>query len=302
MSKRFRARRCAITFWSPPDFKEDEGIHYFLSAEEICPDTKKVHYQSYIEFSKQLSLTAIKKLINDDKANILKCKGNTQQNIEYCKKGEQTKEEWTRLRSKGPNYGKNLKLYREFGTPKQQGKRTDILELRDHFKQGKRLRDAVLDDSMCRTVAKHPKFARMVELMFSKPRSEMTELYIYWGVTGAGKSHKAQADAGPDAYYKPLGKDSQWWDGYEQNESIIIEDFRGEIPLSTLLRLADKYPMRVPVKGGYCNFDSRKIYITSNIDIHEWFNTSQKGYDASMAALKRRITKKVHFDLPFNKK
>lgn len=282
MPSKFRARRCAITFWSPPDFKEDEGISYFVSGKEICPDTKKVHYQSYIEFSKTMSLTAIKKLVNDDTVHVEKCKGNAKQNIAYCKK--------------------DGNIYREFGEPKQQGKRTDILDLRDHFKNGKRLREAVLDDSMCRTVAKHPKFARMVELMFSKPRSEMTELYIYWGVTGAGKSHKAMIEGGDTAYYKPLGKDSQWWDGYEQNECIIIEDFRGEIPLSTLLRLADKYQMRVPVKGGYVNFDSRKIIITSNIDIHEWFNTSQKGYDASMSALKRRITKKVHFDLPFNKK
>lgn len=277
-----RARRFALTFYNEPDFDEHEDIAYFVAGEEKCPKTGKIHFQSYISLNKRYSLKALKTLVGDQTVHIEKCKGNEQQNIAYCKKDDD--------------------IYREFGSPKKQGKRTDIIALRDHFKGGKRLREAIEDDSMANTVAKHMRFARMVELMYSKPRTQMTELYIYWGVSGAGKSHKAQEDAGPGAYYKPLGKDSQWWDGYEQNESIIIEDFRGEIPLSTLLRLADKYPMRVPVKGGYCNFDSRKIYITSNIDIDEWFNTSQKGYDASIKALKRRITKKIHFSLPFNKK
>lgn len=277
-----KARRFALTFYTKPDFKESEHIRYFVAGEEKCPTTGKVHYQAYISLNKQYRLKGLKELVGDQTVHVEKCKGNEQQNIEYCKK--------------------DGNIYREFGEPKKQGKRNDILAVRDHFKQGKRLRSALDDDDMCKTVAKYPKFARMVELMYSKPRTEMTELYVYWGVTGAGKSHKAQEDAGDDVYYKPLGKDSQWWDGYEQNEVVIIEDFRGEIPLATLLRLADKYPMRVPVKGGYVNFDSKKIYITSNIDIYDWFNSGQKGYDASMKALERRIVKKVHFDIPFNKK
>jgi len=123
---------------------------------------------------------------------------------------------------------------------------------------------------------------------------------VHWGPTGTGKSHTAYEESkalGP-TYFKPVS--DKWWDGYDQQPSVIIEDFRGEIALATLLRLADKYPMRVPVKGGYKEFNSKRIYITSNIDIDDWFNKEQKGYEASMEALKRRITKKIHFNKPYS--
>jgi hypothetical protein len=135
--------------------------------------------------------------------------------------------------------------------------------------------------------------------MYQPERTETTELHIYWGPTHTGKSHTAFEEArklGP-VYVKP--SDSQWWDGYEGQPSVILEDFRGEIPLAMMLRLADKYPLRVQVKGGYKQFNSKRIYITSNIDVDEWFNTNQKGYEASMDAFRRRITVKKHFNEQF---
>lgn len=275
-----QARRFALTFYTKPDFPENKDISYFIAGEEKCPKTGKIHYQSYISLAKRYRMKALKKLVQDDTVHVEKCKGNEQQNIAYCKK--------------------DGNIYREFGAPKKQGKRNDILALRDHFKNGKRMREALEEDTLCNTVAKYQKFARMVELVYSTPRSEMTELHIYWGVSGAGKSHRAQAEGGDNAYYKPLGKNSQWWDGYEQNDVVIIEDFRGEIPLSTMLRLADKYPMRVPVKGGYAQFNSKKIIITSNIAPEDFWNNQQKGYQASFEAIRRRITSRVHYDSKWN--
>lgn len=40
------------------------------------------------------------------------------------------------------------------------------------------------------------------------------------GQSGAGKTHKAQEDY-PDAYRKSQNK---WWDGYEGQESVILDD------------------------------------------------------------------------------
>lgn len=134
----FQARRCAITFWSPPDFKEDSRIQYFISGKEICPETKKQHYQSYIEFTKRLTLKVIKDIICDNKANILKCKGSAKQNIAYCKKDGD--------------------IYREFGTPKQQGKRNDINAACKVIQTLKRPRDGFDDDVVRPLMAKYPKF------------------------------------------------------------------------------------------------------------------------------------------------
>lgn len=272
-----RARRYALTFYTKPDIsalQEKQEIRYFIMGEEICPETKRTHWQSYIELNKVMRVAALKTLLNDNTVHVERCKGSPEDNIRYCSKDGKVE---------------------QFGESKKQGQRTDVEALYTHFKEGKKLGDALDEGIHLSTIARHPKFVNMLELHFTPPRTEKTELHIYWGPTHTGKSHTAFEEAKKlgEVYFKPV--DSNWWDGYDGQPCVILEDFRGEISLATMLRLADKYPMRVPVKGGYKQFNSKRIYVTSNIDVDEWFNTSQKGYDASIAAFKRRITVKKHF-------
>lgn len=59
-------------------------------------------------------------------------------------------------------------------------------------------------------------------------------------------------------------KDStKWWDGYKGQPYILIDDFRGAIPFNMLLRILDRYPMNVEVKGGYRQLANADIFITS---------------------------------------
>lgn len=55
---------------------------------------------------------------------------------------------------------------------------------------------------------------------------------------------------------------TQWWDEYEQQEAIIIDDFDGKWPFRDLLRLLDRYPYQGQFKGGYVPINSPFIYIT----------------------------------------
>ncbi len=268
-------RRYCITFWSPPDFVFDTDIiRYFIAGEEVCPDSKRTHYQSYIELFKKTSLKKLVEIVDDKKIKALPCKGSGAQNIEYC--------------------SKDGKIYREEGKSATPGKRTDLISLREHFKSQKRLRTAIEDDELIGPVARYPRLVNTLQLLYSVERNFTTELYVYWGVPGSGKSHLAyeEAKSRGRVYFKPTGK---WWDGYSGEETVIFEDFRGETGLAMLLRLGDKYPLRVQYKGGFHQFVSSRLYITSNLDIDEWFNPDSRGYDISIEALRRRITKKVHF-------
>lgn len=270
-----QARRYALTFYSPPDFEFDsKSTRYFVSGKEVCPETKRVHYQSYIELFKPVSIKKLKDIVDDNKVHAESCKGSPGQNVEYCKK--------------------DGCLYREEGTVSNPGKRNDLVSLREHFKSHKKLKTAIESDDLIGPVARYPRLVNTLQLLYSVERSQPTELYIYWGVPGSGKSHRAYEEAKSmgSVYFKPSGA---WWDGYAGQTCVIFEDFRGECGLAMLLRLADKYPLRVPFKGGYTQFISQRIYITSNLDITGWFNTEARGYEDSFAALPRRITKKVHF-------
>lgn len=57
---------------------------YIVVGEEICPETKKIHHQCFIQFKNSKSLNAIKKKLPT--AHIEKCKGSDLSNMEYCKK------------------------------------------------------------------------------------------------------------------------------------------------------------------------------------------------------------------------
>lgn len=270
------SRNWAATFYVAPDFVFDTAkIRYFIAGEEKCPETGRTHYQAFIVFKNKQSMKAVKRIVDDNTVHLEPAKASALANIKYC--------------------SKDGNIYREEGKrPKGQGARSDLVAFRDHFKSGGTTRAAIEDDGKLAMVARYPRLANTLELMYSVERSEPTELHIFWGVPGSGKSHKAFEEAKElgDVYFKPQGP---WWDGYDSQPSVIFEDFRGETPLAQFLRLADRYPLRVAVKGGFKQFNSKRLYVTSNLDIDDWWNSEQKGYDVSMEAFRRRITIKIHF-------
>lgn len=89
--------------------------------------------------------------------------------------------------------------------------------------------------------------------------------------------------------------DFQWFDGYLNQPIVIVDDFRGEYPLPLLLKLLDRYPMQVPIKGGFVNWCPKKVYITSNIRPDIWYQDSDS---ASVAALLRRFERVDHVMQP----
>ncbi|VUZ50883.1 unnamed protein product [Hymenolepis diminuta] len=81
-----------------------------------------------------------------------------------------------------------------------------------------------------------------------KARDFKTEVFYYWGPPGVGKSRRAHDEAtqtDEPIYYKSRGV---WWDHYDNQPNVIIDDFYGWIPYDELLKICDRYPYQVPVK------------------------------------------------------
>lgn len=124
-----------------------------------------------------------------------------------------------------------------------------------------------------------------------KPDACERQVYVYWGRTGAGKSKLAWEEATFDAF--PKDPNTKFWDGYCGQQNVVIDEFRGSISISHLLRWLDRYPVIVEIKGSSCVFKATKIWITSNLSPDEWYpdlDTETK------AALRRRFTKVIHFN------
>jgi len=101
----------------------------------------------------------------------------------------------------------------------------------------------------------------------SAPRNHAVEVIVIVGPTGTGKS-KFCMDNYADAYWKQR---SNWWDGYMDHETVVIDEFYGWLPFDTLLRVCDRYPLLVESKGGQINFSAKRIVMTSNRIPERWY-------------------------------
>lgn len=106
------------------------------------------------------------------------------------------------------------------------------------------------------------------DLMEPKPRPNIT-VRVFWGVSGSGKTHHAIQLLG-DAYYDKLPT-TKFWDGYRQESNVLIDEFRGEIGISHLLKWCDKYKCTVETKGGGTPLAASNIIITSNLHPRDWW-------------------------------
>lgn len=115
----------------------------------------------------------------------------------------------------------------------------------------------------------HYRTLRQIEKDYLKPVAQEKKVYVFWGKTGTGKSRRAWEEATVDAY--PKDPNTKFWDGYQGQSHVVIDEFRGAINISHMLRWLDRYPVTVECKFGAVCFKATKIWITSNKDPREWY-------------------------------
>lgn len=174
---------------------------------------------------------------------------------------------------------------------KQQGARNDLAEIKEKLDKGVSQKE-IAQEHFGSWIRYNKSFEKY-SLLIAPPRDFKTELHIYWGVAGSGKSHSARDLAGSDVYYKMGG--NKWWDGYTGQECVVIDDFYGGLPWTVLLNIADQYDTQVETKGGMVPFRSKRIFITSNQHPQLWYQAEGCLWEA----LERRITCIKEFNVKF---
>lgn len=224
------------------------------------------HLQGFINFGrgKRMRLKGVKEAVGA-RAHLEPAKGTDLDSKAYCsKEGD----------------------FWEYGEPQGQGKRSDLESAATELMQSQGDLNAV--------ARKYPtvyvKYGRGLRdlrdrLDLLKPRDFKTEFVVITGHPGCGKSRLAlEMCAGETVFYKHRG---EWWDGYHQQENVIIDDFYGWMKYDDMLRVTDRYALKVPVKGGFEEFTSRRVIITSNKNVEDWYKFER----FTPAALLRRVTR-----------
>ena len=214
---------------------------YIVYGNEVG-DSGTPHKQGTIIFLNQKTLSAAIKSL-PKRAHVEVCKFLFK-SIEYCKKDGDFTER-----------GEHPITPKEKGTMEKERWQTFI--------------DLAEQDRLCeidpRDRVKHYRAAEYFRSEGAKKRRlEDTEerMEWYYGPSGTGKSRKARSE-NPAAYLKMCNK---WWDGYADEDCVIIEDFdkRHDVLAHHLKIWGDRYDFLAEHKGGAKRIRPKKIIVTSN--------------------------------------
>lgn len=254
----------------------DCPFKYIVTQLEKCPETGKLHWQTYIEWKNRVRFQSIKKAFDNETYHLKPRKGTQEQARAYCMK--------TDSREDGPyEYGNFV--------PNRPGQRNDLLEVKQALDEGRGMEE--IAEEHFETWCVHNKAFEKYQAMKVKPRDFKTEVRVYWGESASGKSQRAQAEAAEfsSVYYlrKCNSSGQTWWDGYEGQECVVINDFYGWLKLDEFLNICDAYPYRVEIKGGSRQFTSKCIIFTSNKDPMQWYQQAFEKNPEHKIAFARRI-------------
>lgn len=220
------------------------------------------HLQGFLILNRKKRLSAVKEIL--DRAHWEVARGTSEQASEYCKKDGDFVERGTCPRTAGAAGG-DAEAAR-WKRARESAEKGDLSEVPDdiYVRYYRTLKDIKKDH-------------------MDKPpdAGDVTGVWI-WGPPGVGKSRLAREQY-PGAYFKMQNK---WWDGYQGEEFVILDDLDSK-ELGHLIKIwADRYSFLAETKGGAIHIRPKKIIITSNYSIEQlWINV-----DADMAhAITRRF-------------
>lgn len=269
-----RTRNVMFTSWDV-EFQLDpsswDACSYAVWQTELSPQTGKLHYQGYAEFTRAVNWGTLHGYpgLDEPPAHFESRRGSQKAAMAYCSKAE--------TRCDGPYI---------FGEPCHQGQRTELVQIATEIHEGRTLREISRDHPG--EYIKLSSGIHRYKHLHTEPRSWAMEIYLILGTTGCGKTRFAHTTFS-DAYWKPKGK---WWDGYDGQSTVIIDEMYGHnFSFTELLQLLDRYPHSVEIKGSSVQFVSHTIVMTSNRHPGNWYSaiaTHQATWDAENP-LKRRL-------------
>lgn len=260
MGQRSRAWAFTINNFEDEDKKKlcDLDCQYIVFGEERGEEGTP-HLQGYVYFKTLKSLKQLKKVV--ERGHYEVAKGSAEQNRVYC--------------TKDGEFVERGEMPFTAGQPSA-------------AERNKRLRDAPLNElvesgELAMNQVPVIKKARII-LAQEGDSVETPHCKGVWihGPPGTGKSHYAR-ETYPGLYIKAQNK---WWDGYQGEKVVLLDDYDTPMLGHHLKIWADKWKATGEIKGGTVNLKHELFIITSNKTPQEIWPDD----DMLVRALNRRFT------------
>lgn len=247
----------------------NKSATYVIIGREVG-DTGTSHLQGYLELKSRTRLNSVKSVAGLRRAHLEPRKGTQSQAIDYCKKDNH---------------------FDEFGSPKVnvQGARNDLAAIQTLLDNGTTSIEVAQQyfGTWCRYRKSFEHYKQLTKPSLNATRN------VHWiyGPTGTGKTRIVFSKV-PCLWINSDTK-LQWFDGYEGQSHVLLDDYRGEGSDAFILRLLDRYPLSVAVKGEFRQWHATEIYITSNLP-------ADAMHPLVHAAFRRRIKTVTHIPTVLN--
>lgn len=264
-----RVRGMVLTIY---DFSESvtvlpNWLQYYAYGAETCPTTGRPHHQAFAYAKVPQRFVRWKKQFPT--AHLEAMRGSFLQNEKYCSKQGSLIELGVR--------------------PMDNGHRRDLQQFCDRLIDGEKLKEVALD--MPTTFCQYHNGLRSLQAYVSTPyEHDSVRGYWYWGPPGTGKSHYARHHF-TGLYIKAQNK---WFDGYNGETTILLDDFDCKLLGHYLKIWMDKWSCSGEVKGGTVHLQHHHFVVTSNYSIRDMFYPDEN----LIGAIERRC-QIVHMDVPF---
>lgn len=256
-----------------------------------------LHLQGYMEFTQALTINQIHALEGLEGAHLEARRGTKNQAISYCEKQDETF-------IGGPYYWPDKDAVDAVKTHGgEQGRRTDLESAVADVKAGKSTAELIENHPV--VVVKYHRGLDYVRVNMTKPQRSPNmpkDCVMYWGPPGTGKSFRLlqECPPGPDWFWCQRGK---WFDGYQGQPGLVFDEIRDSwYQFEFLLKLIDRYPLKVEIKGGTIEMLATRFRMSSNVHPKKWYKNANGRPNSPWAEspLRRRFSQIIKLTEVYN--
>lgn len=231
--------------WSPPDQCPGE-CQWITGQKEVGSNTGRPHWQLFVSYKRAVRLAAVKRTFGQ---RIHAEPSRSEAAIAYVHKDD-TAVAGTRFELGARAFNRNSK--------------TDWALAKSKAKLG------LLDDCPPDVYIKYYRTLKAIAMDHMSKPADLTSCCGIWiyGPPGTGKSHYARQHYGDSLYLKAQNK---WWDGYQGERNVLLDDFDCKVLGHYIKIWADKYCFMAEAKGSSMQIRPWNFIVTSNYTIEQLF-------------------------------